>query len=166
MFKCDCGREFNSYRALNGHQITHKQGPRYAVSRVSRSKPDRLKKCVGCDKMTANPKFCSNRCQRDWEWPNIYKPKIERGEGGNYTKYLTERDGYKCSCCGISSWNGKELVLQIDHIDGISDNNDPKNLRLICPNCHTQTETFAARNRKNTKRNEYLREYKRTRRYG
>lgn len=43
-------------------------------------------------------------------------------------------------------WNGKELVLQVDHIDGNNFNNIFTNLRLICPNCHTQTETYANRN--------------------
>lgn len=53
---------------------------------------------------------------------------------------------YKCSVCGISSWQGKELSLQLDHINGIYNDNRFENLRFLCPNCHSQTNTFAGRN--------------------
>jgi 5-methylcytosine-specific restriction endonuclease McrA len=81
-------------------------------------------------------------------------------------KYLIEKFGEQCSECGQEgTWNNSPLVLQLDHIDGDSDNNFLKNLRLLCPNCHTQTENFGSkgqgsRYKKNTKRNLYLREYK------
>lgn len=50
---------------------------------------------------------------------------------------------YVCAECGMSpEWNGKPLTLQVDHIDGDRFNNVLENLRFLCPNCHTQTETF------------------------
>jgi len=42
-------------------------------------------------------------------------------------------------------WNDKPLVLQIDHINGVSNDNRIENLQILCPNCHTQTVTFAGR---------------------
>lgn len=58
----------------------------------------------------------------------------------------------ECSLCGQGrEWNGMKLTLQVDHIDGNSKNNNPSNLRFICPNCHTQTETFCHGNKKITK---------------
>jgi hypothetical protein len=60
--------------------------------------------------------------------------------------FLIIRDGYKCKCCGIDSWNGKEITLWTDHIDGDATNNHPTNFRLICPNCDSQSETFGGKN--------------------
>lgn len=54
-----------------------------------------------------------------------------------------------CDECGQEAfWNGKPLTLQLDHINGKSDDNRLTNLRILCPNCHTQTPTFGAKNRK------------------
>jgi hypothetical protein len=56
---------------------------------------------------------------------------------------------YKCSmCCNKGKWNNQELVLQLDHINGINTDNRIENLRFLCPNCHTQTDTFTGRNSK------------------
>jgi Zn finger protein HypA/HybF involved in hydrogenase expression len=52
----------------------------------------------------------------------------------------------KCNECGIADWNNKPLSLQLDHINGQAKDNRLENLRLLCPNCHSQTETFAGRN--------------------
>lgn len=55
---------------------------------------------------------------------------------------------YKCELCGLSSiWNNKPLILQIHHKDGNHYNNDPNNLQYLCPNCHSQTDTYTGRNR-------------------
>jgi hypothetical protein len=59
-----------------------------------------------------------------------------------------------CSICSIVNWNGKFLSLHIDHIDGNPRNNAITNLRLLCPNCHSQTDTYCGKNvNKNKKRN-------------
>lgn len=52
---------------------------------------------------------------------------------------------YECDCCGISEWQGKELVLQLDHINGNNHDNRIENLHWLCPNCHSQTDTFCGK---------------------
>jgi len=60
---------------------------------------------------------------------------------------------YKCDECGIDdNWNDKKLVLQLDHINGINNDNRIENLRFLCPNCHTQQDTYGAKNRLNDQR--------------
>ena len=55
---------------------------------------------------------------------------------------------YKCAICGITEWNGKTLSLELDHINGENNDNRLENLRFLCPNCHSQTDTFKGRNKK------------------
>lgn len=52
---------------------------------------------------------------------------------------------YRCECCGITEWNGREIKLQIHHIDGDHFNNELENLKVLCPNCHSQTDTYAGK---------------------
>jgi Zn finger protein HypA/HybF involved in hydrogenase expression len=54
-----------------------------------------------------------------------------------------------CQLCGLgSTWQGRPLALHLDHINGIRTDNRLENLRLLCPNCHSQTETYAGRNQR------------------
>ena len=58
-------------------------------------------------------------------------------------------DGYKercCEWCKNEKWNGSPIPLEVDHIDGNHVNNELSNLRILCPNCHAQTETYKGKN--------------------
>ena len=128
--------------------------------------------CLNCGKVfniydTSERKYCSNKCQFEYE----YKTYIEKWKNGeedglrgkydisNYIrKYLFEK--YNCSC-QICGWNKKnpftgKIPLQIHHIDGNCLNNKEENLQLLCPNCHSLTETFGSLN-KTSKRKTYRR---------
>lgn len=54
---------------------------------------------------------------------------------------------HKCEQCGITEWNGIPAPIELDHIDGNHYNNNLVNLRILCPNCHAQTETNSGKNR-------------------
>lgn len=55
---------------------------------------------------------------------------------------------YECEICGNTGvHHGSPLVLQLDHRSGVGNDNRPENLRWLCPNCHSQTPTFAGRSR-------------------
>lgn len=63
-----------------------------------------------------------------------------------------KRTPHICEICGQSStWNGRFLRLQVDHKNGFVSDNRWENLRKVCPNCHTQTDTFTGKNVKNLK---------------
>ncbi len=53
-----------------------------------------------------------------------------------------------CEGCGISDWRGRSIAIQIDHVNGDRHDNRLENLRMLCPNCHSQTDTWGSRNRK------------------
>ena len=58
---------------------------------------------------------------------------------------------YKCSKCGIDNWCGETLILDLDHINGDNRDNRLENLRYLCPNCHSQTDTYKGRNKNSGK---------------
>lgn len=104
--------------------------------------------------------FCSNKCQSDFEYAEFIdswrKGEVSGGIGiharavsAYVRRYLREKFGSGCSLCG---WNKvhsvtKRIPLEIDHIDGDSENNSEDNLRLICPNCHALTPSFRGLNK-------------------
>lgn len=58
---------------------------------------------------------------------------------------------YRCYTCGINEWQNKEIVLELDHKNGDRFDHRLDNLRLLCPNCHSQTVTFSSKNKKEYK---------------
>lgn len=130
---------------------------------ISSKEKDDKSYCLSCNKELSRKaaKYCSIKCQKTYH----FNKKLVDWISGNtkvksrnfFRRYLTETYGYECSCCSISEWNGKPIVLEIDHIDGNPENNRPENIRFICPNCHSQTDTYKAKNTGNG------RHYRRTR---
>lgn len=88
-----------------------------------------------------------NRCNRRLHAFDEVFCKDSHYPRGKIKNFLTKVNYLKncCSICGISDWMDKPIILQLDHIDGDRNNNTIDNFRLICPNCHSQTETFSRR---------------------
>lgn len=120
-----------------------------------------MNNCKNCNKTIDKKRtYCGFKCQRKF----LYNEKIKDWLSGNLTgqkagvrttawvrKYLFEKFDSKCCLCG---WDEKNPVtgkspLEIDHIDGNSENGKEENLRLICPNCHSLTPTWKALNKGN-----------------
>jgi len=73
-------------------------------------------------------------------------------ENSSYSQLLVKRyymdqcENKACSICDIKDWQEKPLILELDHINGINNDNRIENLRLLCPNCHSQTPTYKSKN--------------------
>ena len=88
-------------------------------------------------------------------WAKDVETVLASRSSRHWKKRKLVRDGildYRCIECGISEWRGRPLAIQIDHINGIRDDWRIDNLRMLCPNCHSQTPTFAGRNVKRHRR--------------
>lgn len=87
----------------------------------------------------------------EWSEADIFceNSRVGRSQLRALVKRLGLYDG-KCAECGQGeTWNGKPLTIELDHINGINDDNRKENLRWLCPNCHTQQPTSKnSRNRR------------------
>jgi hypothetical protein len=106
-----------------------------------------------CNNVTVNIHFCSRGCSGK----NLKLLKIDRflrGElnddcvrDASIREFLIERQGGGCEICGNPpTWNSKDITFIVDHVDGNYENNYPENVRAICPNCNSQTDSFSGRN--------------------
>jgi hypothetical protein len=112
--------------------------------------------CLQCNKdfeygHSSTGKFCSNQCsglyKKTEHKTKFFSGLLNRIERPTARKYLAEERGYKCEVCSVSDWQGKPITLHVDHVNGDPSNDHPDNLRLICPNCHSQTEFLGAANK-------------------
>ncbi|MBQ9280114.1 MAG: HNH endonuclease [Clostridia bacterium] len=115
--------------------------------------------CLNCSTELGNrsKKYCSNKCQKEYEYKNFitkWKKGEVSGMRGKYQlsmhirKYIFEKYDNKCSICGWSKINPYTglLPLEIEHKDGNFENNSEDNLILLCPNCHSLTSTYKGAN--------------------
>lgn len=103
-------------------------------------------------------KFCSNFCQQEYnfrQWVEQYKQDNSIAKTNKWgqipsqlKRYIFNKFENRCCECGWNKINHftNTLPLEIDHIDGNSDNNQEDNLRLLCPNCHSLTPTYRGAN--------------------
>ncbi len=101
--------------------------------------------------------YCDVHCQTEFQRREKYEYFLTEPEEFQRADYnpskwirsiiLEEQNG-KCNICGIpNEWNGKELTFILDYIDGRASHNVRSNLRLICPNCDSQLDTYKSKNK-------------------
>lgn len=96
---------------------------------------------------TVQKKNLANSWSRPWE----------EMAHGSARKRLLEETNYTCQKCGTgNNWEGEPLSLELDHIDGNNKNRKRENLRILCPNCHSQTPTHRSKNIKYKKLNKII----------
>lgn len=149
-----CGKEL-SYEKRKNKFCDNSCSASYNNLGVRRHGKTNIKYCSNCGKKIIGKQFCSRECQKEWYYYQyIFRwfMGVESGKKGSnqisqhVKKFLIEQNGYKCDICGNTEWQGKPIPLEVDHVDGDSENNILGNLRLICPNCHAQTETYKGKN--------------------
>lgn len=119
--------------------------------------------CIGCGTslgtgyQVKNRKYCSNRCQIDYQKKLLVEEWLKTGVCQNANRpmlairefLLLDQKG-RCSICrNLFMWENKILVPIVDHIDGNASNSKRQNLRLVCPNCDSQLPTFKNKNKGN-----------------
>ena len=117
------------------------------------------KNCLNCGEQFKGKhlaqKYCSRECMGNHKSKENYI-KITKGlvtKNANYSgtslkPYILKEQYNKCAICSISdSWNNKPIVFILDHINGNASDNTRINLRLICPNCDSQLDTYKAKNK-------------------
>ena len=102
--------------------------------------------CLYCGNECSRPEkyYCNNVCQQRFQSAE----KIKKGTLGEQAlrRWLLRNNAIQCTICMIKEWNGKDIPLIMDHIDGDHLNNKIENLRLICGNCDMQLPTYKNRN--------------------
>lgn len=132
-----------------------------SVSYANKQKPKRQHsrpKCLFCDKIVNSKKckFCCQQCNADYreresfaelDQKQILLPKGHFHGSKLVKNYISYKKGNCCSICSMKPvWNNNKLVLILDHINGIPDDWDVNNLRLVCPNCDSQLPTYKSKN--------------------
>ena len=100
-------------------------------------------------------RYCSLSCQRQYK----LKQRIDEFNSGVNVTYHPNslRNVLKviyhntCRRCGLKEWMGKPITLQIHHKDGNHTNNTKENIDFLCPNCHSQTDNYGAKNKNGTR---------------
>jgi hypothetical protein len=101
----------------------------------------------------------ASRNKRNYSLEEILVPNSPYSNNTTLKQRLF-REGIKeerCERCGLDEWMGEPLLLTLDHIDGDNRNNSIENLKILCPNCHSQTPTWCGKN-KTRKNREYLKQ--------
>lgn len=114
-------------------------------------------------------KYCSKNCEVEFKTSEKYKHYLENqdeycdiGKGLKFIKrHILKEQNNCCDICkNENKWNNKPIIFILDHIDGDASNNKRENLRLVCPNCDSQLDTYKSKNKNSARKERYLLNYK------
>lgn len=162
--KCiNCGKTIE-WKNRRNEFCSHSCAASYNNLGVSRNKTTNTYylECQNCGKKYDHKKtnlYCSNKCHNESIYKKYiidWKNGINSGVRGLYQvsehirRYLFDKNNNKCEKCGWSEYNmvTDKIPLEIHHKDGDCTNNKEYNLELLCPNCHSLTDTFGNLNKK------------------
>lgn len=119
---------------------------------VRRHGIDPTRSCAFCGTATRNRKYCSSVCCRShrtqMRW-QVEDSEVASSSPRVIRQILISRLGNVCAICHTTRWNGADVSLVLDHVDGHAENWRWDNLRMICPSCDAQLPTYKSRNRGN-----------------
>lgn len=127
-----CQKSFNSCPAIKKknserNKEAYSSGKRIPASLVYHNLPEETKTRINWNK-------------------NNFSADFRYNGKGNHKQVLILERGHCCETCQNFLWNGIKITLELEHIDGDNKNNIKDNLKLLCPNCHSQTPTWRGRN--------------------
>lgn len=95
----------------------------------------------------------NTHCKIKTPLEEIFNGKHPNYNSSKLIKRLIEEGykDYKCELCGLKEWLNRPLSLQLHHKDGNHSNNKLENLQILCPNCHSQTDTYSGKSSQKTK---------------
>jgi hypothetical protein len=169
-----CNKEYEaknwaSKTCSNECRLKHNKA-RNAVANQKRATAFFCKFCNNfiSDSAPKTQKYCSFECSTNDRSKFYLENYLHNQQNYCYDRnmsyfkpYFLEEQEHKCAICNLEDeWNGKKLVFVLDHIDGNASNNMRENLRLVCPNCDSQLDTFKRKNKNSARKERYLKNYK------
>lgn len=154
-----CGHSCSARYTNRGRTVKYKPVKSPKQIKLQKVKPRKFKdaseniRCLHCQITLEKKqnKYCSLACsakhRQAKQMDDWLKGIIKKVENRVLRVYLSKLEGSLCSVCGISEWNEKPIVLEVEHKDGNSEDDSRENVCLICPNCHSQTDTYKGKNK-------------------